>query len=293
MIDAASTTVSTLAGSGSYGYLDGPVASARFAHPRGVAVDAQSRVYVADTNSSTIRLIDNGVVTTFAGVAALCSTNCDGGRCPSIICPCVCGSYSDGPVAQASFRFPWNLAVDASGRKVYVADTVNRRIRLIEGGVVNTVAGSGTSGALDGPASLARFTWPTALVLTAQGVLYVADYDTFSIRRIADGNVTTAAGTTDGYLDGGVDTAMLRPYGLSVAPTGELIFGDVGGIAIPNSRQPTPPSRGSKSGSRRSFRAPESQPSAPRSRPLPRWHRRSIPPSGAAAAEKRPFAAIS
>ena len=60
--------VSTLAGDGSAGYLDGPAAQARFNGPTGVAVDAQGRVYVADTYNDRIRVIGNdGQVRTLAG----------------------------------------------------------------------------------------------------------------------------------------------------------------------------------------------------------------------------------
>jgi sugar lactone lactonase YvrE len=49
-------TVSTVAG-GSAGYVDGPLARARFDTPTAVAIDAQGRVYVADTENHVIRRI--------------------------------------------------------------------------------------------------------------------------------------------------------------------------------------------------------------------------------------------
>ncbi|HKN84750.1 MAG TPA: NHL repeat-containing protein [Pyrinomonadaceae bacterium] len=59
--------VSTIAGDGTAGYIDGPAAQARFNGPIGVAVDSQGSVYVADTYNDRIRLITNdGRVSTVA-----------------------------------------------------------------------------------------------------------------------------------------------------------------------------------------------------------------------------------
>ena len=52
-----SGVVSTLAGRGTAGYLDGPAATAAFNYPTGVAVDGQGTVYVADYNNNCIRAI--------------------------------------------------------------------------------------------------------------------------------------------------------------------------------------------------------------------------------------------
>ena len=231
VIDAGFTMVRTLAGEGTYGYLDGPAANAQFAQPRGIAVDAQDRVYVADTNSNTIRMVSGGRVTTVAGQLSLCPSLCAGGCHGGFFCSCTnCGGFADGGAAVARFAFPRGLATDATGQKIFVVDTGNRRIRLIEGGQVRTVAGSAIVGNLDGAAALARFTWPTSVVFDSQGVLYVGDTDTFSIRRIADGIVSTVAGTSEGYRDGGVNTAMLRPLDLSIAPSGAIVFGDTAAV---------------------------------------------------------------
>ena len=229
VIDASHKTVTTLAGDGTYGYLDGPAASARFASPRGIAVDALHRVYVSDTNSNTIRMISGGRVTTIAGEPSLCLAACPGGcRVMPPFCNCSCGGFADGAAATAKFQLPWGLTVDPQGKKVYVADALNKRIRLIEGGQVSTFAGSSGSGNLDGPASLATFIWPTSVALNARGVLYVSDGDTYSIRRIAAGEVSTVAGQTKGYRDGLLEAALLRPFGLSLAPSGAIVFGDIG-----------------------------------------------------------------
>jgi hypothetical protein len=65
-------------------------------------------------------------------------------------------------------------------------------------GTVSTLAGkSGEAGAVDGPASAARFGSPAGLALDDKGGLYVADTRLHTIRHIAaDGRVSTVAGST-------------------------------------------------------------------------------------------------
>ena len=93
------------------GFADGPIATARFNAPAGVAVDADHNVYVADTGNQRIRRISaNGTVVTIAG---------DG----------TAGS-ADGLGAKARFDSPGGLAIDAHGN-LLVADTNNGRIRQI------------------------------------------------------------------------------------------------------------------------------------------------------------------
>ncbi|MFY8000448.1 MAG: hypothetical protein ACOVSW_17770, partial [Candidatus Kapaibacteriota bacterium] len=161
----AGTTVSTLAGSGGFGFMDGAGATAQFRDPHGVAVDALGNVYVADANNHRIRKITSaGVVSTLAGSGV--------------------AGFADGLGAAAQFNTPVGIALDASGN-VYVADGSNHRIRKISpSGMVITIAGTGTLGFADGAAGVAQFNAPCAIVLDASGNLIVADEANHRIRKV-------------------------------------------------------------------------------------------------------------
>jgi len=161
-----SAVVSTLAGlAGNPGSSNGNGTAARFNLPRGVAVDVNLNVYVADYGNHTIRKITpTGDVTTLAGLAGTAGSN-------------------DGTGAAARFRNPHSVAVDSAG-SVYVADVNNHLIRKISSvGEVTTLAGlAGSPGSPDGLGSAARFNFPTGVAVDTAGILYVADSTSHTIR---------------------------------------------------------------------------------------------------------------
>jgi sugar lactone lactonase YvrE len=203
--------VSTLAGTGHAGYINGPGASAEFFDPQGMVVDQHFNLYIADMGNNRIRKISPaGIVSTFAGSTP---------------------GAADGPDSSAQFREPFGLAIDGQGN-IFVADTYNNLIRKITpAGVVTTVAGNGTAGYADGPALSAQFNYPFSLCLDLQGNIYVADTYNYRIRKITtSGMVSTLAGNDSQIFQDGTGTSAQFgfPTGIIIDGQGVLYVADQG-----------------------------------------------------------------
>ncbi|MDX2249400.1 MAG: IPT/TIG domain-containing protein [Bacteroidia bacterium] len=184
-----SGVVSTFAGSGTYGFLDGPGNTARFAFPYGIAVDAQGNVFVGELDNHRLRKITPaGFVSTFAG-----------GSTSGLI---------NGVGPAAAFGALAGLDFDASGNLI-IADFGNNAIRMSDPNAsVVTLAGGGSNGAsgyLDNFGSSARFYFPTGVAVDASNNVLVADRSNHAVRMITPaGFVSTFAGkgTEAGDVDG-------------------------------------------------------------------------------------------
>ena len=212
---AQAVRVTTLAGSGTYGFTDGTGSAARFYVPFGVAVDSAGTVYVADANNNRIRKITPaGVVTTLAGSGAV--------------------GFADGTGTAAQFATPLGVAVDSAGT-VYVAGESNRIRKITPAGVVTTLAGSGTRGFADGTGDAAQFFYPHGVAVDPSGTVYVADTSNHRIRKITPaGVVTTLAGSgTAGFVNGTGTAAQFKyPYGVAVDSSGTVYVADAGNHRI-------------------------------------------------------------
>jgi trimeric autotransporter adhesin len=172
-----SVSVSTLAGNGERGFVDGPAKIATFSGPSAVAIDKFGTLYVADTGNNAIRKVDTqGNVTTLAG---------DGSR-----------GFTDGSPREANFNAPSALSIDGGGN-VFVADTGNYAIRKITPeGIVTTLAGTGKSGSTNGPGGrneTATFAKLKALTVDGDNNVFVAD--DLSLRKIDKNAKVTAYGS--------------------------------------------------------------------------------------------------
>ena len=93
--------------------------------------------------------------------------------------------------------FPYAVSLDAAGT-LYIADSVNQRIRKVVFGTIDTVAGNGTRAfAGDGAAARsAALNQPQGLAVDADGGLYIADTYNSRVRKVgAAGMITTLAGS--------------------------------------------------------------------------------------------------
>lgn len=193
--------VSTLAGNGNSGYVDGAGSAAEFNQPSDVAVDAQGNIYVADGLNNCIRKITPaGVVSTLAG---------DGKE-----------GFVNGTGTNAEFDEPVAIAVDAQGN-IYVASIANNCIRKITpAGVVSTFAGGRAGGFADGTGTAAEFNEPGDIAVDAQGNLYVSDVANKAIRKI------TPTGVVSTILQD--DTILYGMSSIAVNAEGNAIYVDGG-----------------------------------------------------------------
>jgi hypothetical protein len=203
--------VSTLAGNGEAGFADGQGADARFKYPHSVVVSADGEFIVSDYDNNCIRVVTKeGAVRTLVGNGQ--------------------AGFADGQGAQARFRCPAGLALDAEGN-VLVADRVNSSIRLVTmAGAVSTIAGNGEPGFADGAGSAARFHAPIGIVVDGKGDIIVADLHNHRLRKIVGGQVTTLAGSSDpGTSDGaGAVARFNKPFKLALDERGRLLVAEMG-----------------------------------------------------------------
>jgi sugar lactone lactonase YvrE len=178
--------VETIAGMpGVQGHEDGIASNATFNQPEGIAVNSKGYLYIADTYNYTVREISpDGVVKTFAGKAGEMGN-------------------ADGKGLQSRFNMPLGIAIDGADN-IYIADANydgvtngNCTIRKISpNGEVTTIAGlAGVAGNADGIGKHARFNRPVGITVSKDGVVYIADTEADTIRKItADGTVSTIGG---------------------------------------------------------------------------------------------------
>lgn len=210
-IDLTSHTIALLAGTlFKEGSTDGTGASAMFSSPSGVGL-AGDALYVSDTNNSIIRKISlpGGVVTTVAGAPNIAGTD-------------------DGRGQAAHFNLPTQIAVDPTGNRLFLTDTDNSTVRMIQlpDMIVKTIAGQAqTDGKADGPPNKSAFNRPRGIATDGKFV-YVSDTGNDQIRKIDLSTMTTStlAGTgEEGDKDGAGAEAQFNNPG-AMATDGTNIY---------------------------------------------------------------------
>ena len=216
-------SVSTVAGDGNAGFLNGPVFQSEFNRPCGITIDTLGNLYIADTNNNRIRKISNGIVTTFAGSG-------------------VDGLQDGTATTTAEFSLPYAMLNDGSDN-IFVVDQFNSKIRYITpGGIVSTFEGNIYAQGQEKAYNVG---------INLNGVYYVADSSANKVLKNVNGVSTVFSGngvpalvnnyyitgTNPGPLftfadtivnsDGSIVPAILyKPYGVAVDSSRNIYFTD-------------------------------------------------------------------
>lgn len=142
---------------------------------------------ISDSENHVIRLYKNEKVTTLAGAGKI--------------------GYKNAKGKSAKFNRPTGMAAGTNG-EIYVADTGNNVIRKIDKNGKVTLYAGGKQGCASGSLKNARFNEPTGLYYY-KGTLYVADSGNHRICKIANGKVTTVAGSSKG-VEGDKNASALK-----------------------------------------------------------------------------------
>jgi DNA-binding beta-propeller fold protein YncE len=161
-MDLTTHRAERFAGSGAEDIVDGPRDRAALAQPSGITNDGE-RIFFADSEVSAVRMVEGDRVRTLVGAGLF-----DFGD-------------ADGPVGKARFQHP--IGVTHHGGNLFVADTYNHKVKMIdlENGTVHTMVGSGVSGDSDGSALEAQLSEPNDVVLL-DGNMFIADTNNHRIR---------------------------------------------------------------------------------------------------------------
>lgn len=210
-------TITTVAGSGLPGFVDGAAGSAKLYFPRSVSVDPSGNVLIAEPFNQRIRYLNvaTNTVSTVAGTGQ--------------------GGFNNDNIDAVAAKLQLPSGVFSVANGVFlIADQGNHRIRKVQNGTITTVAGSGTSGYAGdgGQAKNARLAHPTSVSQRGDGSFVIADQSNNRIRIVnASGIISTVAGTGVAGYNGdtipGSQAQVNRPSGVAFTHGNDCLIADL------------------------------------------------------------------
>lgn len=196
---AGSSVGATYAGDG------GQATSASLNQPNAIAFDAAGDMYIADEYNHRVRKVvmsgpSTGIISTVVGTGTW-------------------GFSGDGFAAtSAQLHNTGDVWFDPTNGDLYIADAFNHRVRVVSGGIINTVAGGGSYAPPingdGGAATSAWFDnfWSIRLTKDANRDMIIADYFNNRIRKVtrATGIITSIAGAGIGDGQPATSTSLRR-----------------------------------------------------------------------------------
>ncbi len=202
-IDASTGNITTVAGSGMYGFSGdgGPATAAKMKYPTDVAIDSQGNLYISGNTDYRIRKVtaSTGIITTIAG---------DG----------TSNNTGDGGLATAAQLSAGQMAFDSQDN-LYISSGNTVRKITASTGIITTVAGTGPTGFSGdgGPATAATFNTIGGLVIDGNGNIYIADQGNNRVRKVD---------ASTGIINTIVSQSGSGPYGLALDIQGNLYIAD-------------------------------------------------------------------
>jgi DNA-binding beta-propeller fold protein YncE len=156
----------------------GTASNSKLSSPKGVAVDANGNLYIADSGNNRIEKVTGGQLSFVAGTG-------------------VSGTPSAGAATSSNLHSPSGVAVDAWGN-VYIADTGNSAVEKVTGGQLSIIAGNGGwDGPTEGLAIASGLADPSGVAVDAWGNVYIADTSNHVVEKVSPaGQLSIIAGNS-------------------------------------------------------------------------------------------------
>jgi hypothetical protein len=211
-LSANECSVTTLAGTGAAGHLDGPAEQAIFNHPASLVIAMDQSIFISDVSNRCLRILRNGTVTTL----------------------------SEAPQAGKPFDpellLPAGLAYSPKGQLI-VSDSLDHSICRVTQERMTCLAGS-TKGYVDGAIDEARICSPTGLALTSAGDLLVCDAGNHAVRILMEGRISTVFAPKDipalsrDSQTPGTELSSVWPRAIVLGPDALIYLADLQGIVL-------------------------------------------------------------